>query len=416
MIRCLLPALLLLSSSALAQSPKCHFSSPRTIWRGMLQLNDTIALPFFFNILQGSQPAIEIYNAEEVIKVTEVTMTKDSLFFRMPVFDSEFRVKRYIDSLRGNWINHSRTTKNVIAFEAKKIRTKPVSVCYCNPFVGKWEVDFSPDDPKNNYKAVGIFRNPMCWDMIYGTFLTETGDYRFLSGSAHIQGKDTVMILSAFDGSHAFYFRAKKRSDGTIEGDFYSGAHFHEKWTAKRNESFTLRNADSLTYLKPGYEQLNFSFPNLEGKTISLSDEKYKGKVVIVQLMGSWCPNCMDETVLLSGLHKKYKEKGLEVIALAYERTEDTAKATANVKRLKQKFGAEYEFLVTGKTGKNGAAASLPMLNHVMAFPTTIFIDKSGKVRKVYTGFSGPGTGGHYTELVRETTMFIEELLKEQPK
>jgi thiol-disulfide isomerase/thioredoxin len=412
MIRCCFILLGIVLFSAASAQP-CRFSSPRTAWLGELQLNDSTALSFYFDILPAKQPAIEIYNAEEVIRVTEVTTTKDSLIFRMPVFDSEFRLRKYADSMKGNWINHSRTDKNVIAFKTHKVQTKPVSTCYCKPFEGKWEVDFSPGNADDHYKAVGIFRNPKCWDMIYGTFLTETGDYRYLSGSVNVKGADTVMSLSAFDGSHAFYFKAKKKN-GTIEGDFYSGAHWHERWIAKRNDDFSLRNADSLTYLKPGYDKLDFRFTNLEGKTVSLSDDKYKNKVVIVQLMGSWCPNCMDETAYLAEFHKKYRNKGLEVIALAYEKTADTSKAASNVKRLKQKLGAEYEFLITGKTGKNAAAESLPMLNHVMAFPTTIIIDKKGKVRKIHTGFSGPGTGEYYTAFTKEFSLLIESLLEEK--
>lgn len=420
-----LPAfvLLLFVANAFAQTAsKCPFDSPRVMWNGALKLNDTTSLYFYFDILPTKQPTIEIYNAEEVITVNEVTMTNDSLFFRMPVFDSEFRVKRYTDSLVGNWINHARTSKNVIPFKGIKIATKPVSRCMCKPFAGKWEVDFSPNDSVDHYKAVGIFRNPGCWDLIYGTFLTETGDYRYLSGAVYpmpyyrdhkIAGTDTIMEISCFDGSHAFYFKAKKKADGTMEGDFYSGAHWHEKWIAKRNDSFGLRNADSLTFLKPGYKKMDFTFPNVDGKKISLSDAKYKNKVVIVQLMGSWCPNCMDETAFLAELQKKYKSKGVEVIALAFEKTADLTKATDNVKRLKSRFNADYEFLITGKTGKEAAAQALPMLNQVMAFPTTIYIDKKGNVRKIYTGFSGPGTGDYYKKYVEETTAFIEQLLKE---
>lgn len=397
-------------------NPSCPFNRPRALWHGSLQLNDSVSLGFYFDFLQTKNPSIEIYNAEEVIRVNEVKVKGDSLLFRMPVFDSEFKLKRYPDSLTGSWINHSRKTKNVIAFRAEKQRIKPVSICSCKPFAGTWEVDFSPGNQKDHYKAVGIFRNPRCWDLLYGTFLTETGDYRYLSGSVKNMGRDTVMELSAFDGSHAFYFRGKKKPDGTIEGDFYSGSHWHEKWIAKRNESFRLRNADSLTYLKPGYEKLDFAFPDLKGKQVSLSDEKYRDKVVIVQLMGSWCPNCMDETAFLAELHKKYRSQGLEVIGLAYEKTTDPVKAAQLVSRLRDRYGAEYDFLITGKTGKDAAAQSLPMLNHVMAFPTTIFIDRTGKVRKIHTGFSGPGTGEHYTRFSEETNRFIEELLKEKAK
>ena len=176
---------------------------------------------------------------------------------------------------------------------------------------------------------------------------------------------------------------------------------------------FDLRNPDSLTYLKPGYTKVDFNFKNLEGKYISLKDEKFKNKVVLIQIMGTWCPNCMDETKFLAPFYEKYKSKGLEVVGMAFERTDDFAKAVSNVQRLKTKFNANYEFLITMKTGAAQASEALPMLNNIMAFPTTIYIDKKGIVRKIYTGFYGPATGDKYTKYVEETTRFIEKLLAE---
>ena len=116
---------------------------------------------------------------------------------------------------------------------------------------------------------------------------------------------------------------------------------------------------------------------------------------------------------LCSFIHKKYSKKGVEVIALAFERTDDFNKAVQNVSRIKNKFSANYDFLITEKTGAQQASEALPMLNKVMAFPTTIYIDKKGVVRKIYTGFSGPATGEEYNKFVEQTTLFIEKLIAE---
>ncbi|MBA3971345.1 MAG: TlpA family protein disulfide reductase, partial [Bacteroidetes bacterium] len=279
---------------------------------------------------------------------------------------------------------------------------------------GRWESTFSSGS-KDSSKALGEFTGE--GSFFSGTFLTETGDYRYLSGTidAHYN-----FYLSCFDGAHAFLFTGvhkrdpnTKSNDSIVNGHFYSGSHHHETWIAKRNDKFQLRNPDSLTYLKPGFSKVDFSFKNLEGKTVSLSDEKYKGKAVIIQIMGSWCPNCMDETKFLAAFHKNYKDKGVEVIALAFERTDDFNKAVNNVSRLKKRFDADYDFLITMKTGKDQASEALPMLNEVMAFPTTIYIDKKGIARKIYTGFNGPATGDAYTKFAENTTRFVEKLLAE---
>ena len=380
-------------------------------WNGVLKLNDTTQLPFDFGVQDvKGKISFSIMNAQERINVDEVAFAGDSVLVKMPVFDSEFRCKRKdATHLEGVWINHARRDKNMIPFAAAvKTDTAKGFVGTETLDRGKWEVTFSPGTA-DMYKAIGLFKKEGTRG-VSGTFLTETGDYRYLSGQ---MAENNTFYLSCFDGAHAFLFKGKVKGDSITEGRFYSGMHWEEPWMAVHNDNFELRNPDSLTYLKPGFKRVDFSFRNLEGKTVSLSDEKYRDKVVIIQIMGSWCPNCMDETKFLAPFYNKYKKDGLEIIALAFERTDDFAKAVSNVSRMKNRFHANYEFLVTMKTGADQASQALPMLNRVMAFPTTIFVDKKGVVRKIYTGFSGPATGDAYTKYTEETQRFVEKLLKE---
>jgi thiol-disulfide isomerase/thioredoxin len=398
--------LLIVSSGLFSQSLK------KGTWRGVLTLNEAkeILLPFNFKVIFHAKKAqILIRNGDEMIAVTEVTVKKDSVNFRMPVFDSEFRTRNYGDSLAGVWINHSRKDKNVIPFKAYFADERrfpfPPGKPY-SAFEGRWDVTFSPGT-EDSSKAIGVFKQG---GSVYadGTFLTETGDYRYLQGMQH----DGMLYLSCFDGSHAFLFVSALTDEGKMKGVFYSGAHWQEPWVAVRNDSIRLRDANTITKLNPGFESVSFAFKNTEKKMISISDDRYKNKVVIVQLMGSWCPNCMDETAYLSDLYKKYKAKGLEIIGLAYERTNDFDKAVSNVNRLKKRFGVEYEVLITGLTGKEKASESLPMLSKISAFPTTLFIDKKGKVQRIHTGFSGPATGEEYVKFKEETEKLIDGLLK----
>ena len=378
-------------------------------WRGALKLNDSTELPFNFEV----KYELEIYsvvfiNGTERIPTYEITIQKDSVFIHMPVFDSEFRCKNYGDSLKGIWINHARKEKNVVPFraianEARRFLQPPTKPLQIHD---RWKVTFEPGTP-DEYFAIGDFNSFS--GMTAGTFMTETGDYRYLDGySAYGQ-----FMVSCFDGAHAFLFVAKRSNDSLINGVFYSGIHGHETFIGVPDENFQLRNPDSLTFLKTGFTKLDFNFKNLEGKNVSLSDEKFKNKVVIIQIMGSWCPNCMDETKYLATFYDAYKKQGVEVVALAFERTDNFAKAVSNVSRMKTKFDAKYEFLITMKTGSSQASEALPMLNKVMAFPTTIYIDKKGNVRKVYTGFYGPATGDNYTKYSEENVKFVEKLLSE---
>lgn len=382
------------------------------IWRGVLQLNDSTQLPFNFNVKKISPPVsdkfwLEIMNADERIQVDEISFSGDSVFIRMPVFDSEFRVKNYGDSLKGVWINHSRKNKNVIPFTAKFNDYRRFLVVPTKPLEKKdrYKVVFSEGTP-DAYNAILEIKAES--GMATATFLTETGDYRYLEGY-FAYGK---LMLSCFDGAHAFLFTAKS-SDGKLTGDFYSGAHWHEKWSGAEDDKFQLTNPDSLTFLKKGFDKVDFKFKNLDGKEVSLSDAKFKNKVVIVQIMGSWCPNCMDETKFLSEIYPKYNKKGLEIIALAFEKDTSFAKGKSNLERWKKKYNIGYEILITQKTGKDQASEALPMLNGIISFPTTIYIDKMGRVRKIYTGFYGPGTGEHYTQYAEETILFVDKLLSE---
>lgn len=399
--------LLLFAFFALQTQAQTHISEG--IWRGVLTLDkkEAIELPFTFNIFYADgEPTITIFNAEENIVIDEVKVEGDSVLFKMPVFDSEFRLRYFPGMMQGNWINHARKDKNVIPFVATFARMQrfPNNSIVRSHFEGRWETTFSPGTPDSS-KAVGVFKQKM--QKVTGTFLTESGDYRYLEGIAD----GTKLYLSCFDGSHAFLFVATIDGTNILTGTFYSGAHFTEKWVAKHNDNFELRDPYSITK-SVKKEPLAFSYKNLEGKTVSLSDERYKDKVVIVQIMGSWCPNCMDETAYLGQLYNQYKSKGVEIIALAYEKSPDFDKAAKNVLRLKSKYGAQYEFLITGLSGAASASKSLPWLSSVTAFPTTLYLNKKHEIAKVYTGYYGPATGNSYLKMKESIESLINELIK----
>jgi thiol-disulfide isomerase/thioredoxin len=384
------------------------------IWRGILKLSETkseLILPFNFEVSYPyNLPIITVINAAERISVNEVSIEKDSVIIKMPVFDTGFRLKLFKDTLKGYWINYAKQEKNKIYFEAyfgEENRFIPTNKPSLN-FSGRYKVVFSPNT-KNAYDAIGIF--DQINNKLTGTFLTETGDYRFLEGMA----TEDKIALSCFDGSHAFLFFANstKRNStvDTLTGKVFYGISGSEDWIAYRNDTFELKDPESITTLKSIHEKVDFSFKNLNNQTISLSDKQFKNKVVIIQIMGSWCPNCMDETKYLTEVYNKYHKKGLEIVALAYERTNDFEKAKSNVLRLKKRFNAEYEFLITGLTGKDKASESLPFLTSISAFPTTIILNKNHALKSIYTGFSGPATGKAYEVYKLKTENLIEQLL-----
>lgn len=350
-------------------------------------------------------------NGDERFKVNDIKVKGDSLLIHMPLFDSEFKLRFEANFLIGKWIKHLGNTDAIMDFVAQPglsyrfFKDPPAT---SHNVGGRWSAIFG--NGNNRDTTVGEFKQT--GQKLTGTFLTTSGDYRFLEGN--IAGDS--LYMSCFDGGHAFIFTAKINDDNTItDGKMYSGYSDLDHWTAVRNENAKLPDAYSLTYLKPGFKKIAFTFKDVNGKNVSLSDARFKNKVVVVQLLGSWCPNCMDETTFITGgYYQKYHPKGVEVIGLAYERTTDFVKSQRTLKQLQKHFNITYPLLITGYTPQRGdPQKSLPMLADFKGFPTTIIIDKKGDVRKIHTGFSGPGTGEHYTEFVNEFDKLTEDLLAE---
>jgi thiol-disulfide isomerase/thioredoxin len=386
-------------------------------YRGVLLLDEAenIELPFNFEVTyKGKKPVIIIRNGEEKIIVDEIRIKGDSVNFRMPVFDTEFRTELKSGELHGLWINHYRSTKNRIPFRAtygEEFRfpaEKGIAPGPDTRFEGKWEVTFSPGTADSS-KAIGVFHHHEQSDHLTGTFLTETGDYRFLEGT----GVNGRLYLSCFDGSHAFLFTAEAGEGGSIsKGVFYSGAHFREPWTARKNDAFALRDAEGITKAKSDVP-VEFTFQDTEGKMVSLADARFSGHPVILQVMGSWCPNCMDESRYLAELYGKYHKDGLEIIGLAFEKTEDIERSRKQVSRMKKLLGVQYTVLITGLTGKEKAAKALPALEGIIAFPTTVFLDRAHRIVRVHAGFSGPATGEAYRVFTESTEALVKRLIRD---
>lgn len=221
--------------------------------------------------------------------------------------------------------------------------------------------------------------------------------------------------LSTFDGAHAFLFEATV-TDSTMNGFFYSGNHWKEPFVAQKNDRYELPDARDLTFLKEGYGQFDFSFPNLDGKKISLKDARYKNKVVLVQILGSWCPNCLEESKFYKEYLQNHPEEAVEIVGLAFEYAKTEQGAISSIKRLKDRLDLPYPILLAqyGEgADKKKAQEKLPMLNHVLSYPTTIYIDKNGEVRRIHTGFNGAATGEKHIEFRREFESFLQKLLKE---
>jgi peroxiredoxin len=380
---------------------------PLTDWRLVVHLPD-VELPVRLHLSRdGGESWLQ--NGREKVVISEVEKQGDNWRLFFPAFNNTLVLRQQGERLEGSLTLVKRGYEQHMDVSGEP---DPGYRFVADPepeaeFTGRWEVTFVQDNGKESF-AIGEFDQQ--GGKVTGTFLTAKGDYRYLAGE--VDGN--TLYLSTLDGAHAFVFKAKMQPDGSLEGDFWSGTRWHESWKGTRNFDAQLPDAYSLTYLKEGYDQVEFSFPDLDGNPVSLADEKFLGKVVLVTLSGTWCPNCADEAEFLAGYYRENRDRGLEVVTLLYEHFDDFKLAAQRGRALQAKHEIEFDLLIAGSSDKKLAAETLPMLNHVLAFPTIIFIDRQANVRRIHTGFSGPGTGQHYQQFLGEFNALMEELLQEK--
>lgn len=360
----------------------------------------------------------EVVNGRERRAVPRVRQQGDEVLLRFDPYDAEIRARLDASGTRleGTWTKQSAGRTVSLPFVAEAVQDEapleppaPATRGMPGPFAGRWAVDFSSsDDPAVAVLECGPANDP--W--IEGTFLTTLGDYRYLDGRWDAQG----FTLACFDGAHAFLFRARLGEDGALAGDFWSSDTWHETWTAVRDDDAALPDAFGLTQAVDGVELGSLAFPDLQGELRRLDAPAYAGKARIVQLFGTWCPNCNDEAPFLAELDRRYREKGLSILGLAFELDDDHAYAAQRVKTYAQRFGLDYPILIAGTSDKQAASQAFPLVDRVRAFPTTLFLDATNRVRAVHTGWSGPATGKEHERLVREVERLVEQLLAEAAK
>lgn len=367
--------------------------------------------PFGFELAEGEEGyVLYLSNGAERTRVDNVRFENGELIAIFPGYENSLRASPDDGTLRGNVsLIKASGKEQIIAFEAKLGETHRF---FAEPATdnadvqGRWAVTFT-DDEGNASPAIALFEQQH--DKVTGTVVTPTGDHRYLEGQVH---GDEVR-LSTFAGGLAYLYHLRVGADGQLEGDYWQGLAWHERVTAQRDETATLGGSETATSLKPDAERFDFTFPNLEGTPVSLSDERFQGKVVVVTLGGSWCPNCHDEAMFLVPFYERYRDEGFEIVALMFERHGEFEKAAEAVRRYRQDLNIEFPTLIAGVSDNDDASRRLPALSGVYAYPTTILIDKKGEVRHIHTGFSGPATGELYEEYVANFTQRVEALLLE---
>jgi thiol-disulfide isomerase/thioredoxin len=253
--------------------------------------------------------------------------------------------------------------------------------------------------------------------------------------------KDGRWVLSHFDGHRPGVIEISVRKDGALEvlahNEAYAKAFRSDSSSSKSDDSYSesplgpplihyvayrseVARAKGFpapddylahTTARDRHEKFTFSFPDANGKLVSNEDPRFKGKVVLAIVTGTWCPNCHDEAQYLVQLDRKYRDRGLAIVALDFEEPEQQGSLERERAFVKQ-YGVKYTYLIAGAPSQMWE--KVPQLVNLNTWPATVFIGRDGTVRAVHSGFASPASGEFHTQLKQEFTGKIEALLKEK--
>lgn len=384
-------------------------------WRGAFKVNE-VEVPFNFEVKgkDAEHATFSLVNGTRRDHFHVKQIAQDSVFIKMNTYDAALIAKIHEDgSLTGVYKSLVPSFRGAaLPFTAEYGKTyrfiEPEKEVKANHNLsGKWAIKIISKDPVADQVAVLEQKG----NKLKGVFLKVTGDSRELEGI--VQGDE--FTLTGFTGPSPWLIRGKINNDKTISGEVGLGIYNNLKFEGTKDKKAELPDPYALTYLKPGYEKLDFSLPDLNGKQVSLSDAKYKDKVVIVEIVGTWCPNCTDQTQFLSPWYKANKDRGVEVIAVGFEQKDDLEYAKYTLGKLRDKYDIQYDILFGGIADKKVASEKFAALNKMMAFPTTIIIGRDGKVRQIHTGYTGEVTGKYFRQYVKKWNKDLDKYISEKP-
>ena len=417
-----------LSLSSCIEAPNNYTHLPPGEWRGVLKITDPdevsasavtlgedqkisnyFELPF--NMLveyEGDEMKVYLINGPGKIEIENVHLgrdastAKDTLLLEMTAFDSYMDGFYEENTIEGNWVINFKKGYKIPYFiqfgENHRFIRNPVEDT--KDFSGNWKFVFDYDD--DPYTGIGEFTQNK--NSLSGTIRTETGDYRYLDGNAY----GDKLRLSVFDGAHAFLFSGAMDKD-TIYGEFRSGKHYKTKWYATKDKSFMLANPNQMTAATTN-SPIDFSYPDSGGSTFSLSSLP-SDKLTIINIMGTWCPNCKDEINYLKEL-KASNQYDLSIVSLAFERYKDESKALEKLSAYKKTMGVDWPIVLGGFANKKENSEQLEFIDKLYSYPTMIVLDGKKVIRHIHTGFSGPATS-KYSEFKKEMKVLLTELNKE---
>jgi thiol-disulfide isomerase/thioredoxin len=377
--------------------------SPAGPWRATL---DLAGGPLRFAITVQGTPGrwnAELCNGPACQAFSAVRQHGDSLVFEMADYAATITARIRGDSLIGRYQNVGSKGPRVIPFRASRgswpEEPGPAAL------LGRWDAWFLSGFAQT--PRVLEFRNGRMG--LEGTVISNSGDYGLFWG--RMTGDS--FAIAHFDGSFVYLLTGRLVGD-TLTGLFHAGLRTRTAFTATRATGKPHLTPPSAVTRADTSARFSFRFPDLEGQPVSWQDERFQGKVVLVDIFGTWCPTCHDAAPALARLYHDYRERGLEIVGIAFEVTGDTTQDAPLIRRYRDKHGLRFPLLVGGVSDAEAVSAALPQLDGFTAFPTTVFLGRNGRVRRIHAGFYGPATGELHGRLEAEMRREVERLLSEE--
>lgn len=370
-------------------------------WR--FEMKSTYAtIPFVIQFkFLGKKLTATLLNGKELIPLSGIEVKKDTIKIPLQHYESALELNVLNkETLRGEFVRYNKNPEIRMPVDGKK-GSERYSGTYDKPraqFDGEWAVTLTEEDGK---EAKGVVLFEQKGNKLNGTIMSPTGDYRYFEG--FVSGE--LFEAASFDGVYNYVFKGRVENN-SIEGSILAN------WMTKVKGVKDARAALPDPYAQTQLDKLSFTFPDINGKKVSLSDPKFKGKPVLVSFYGTWCPNCVDEMNYLIPWYKENNKRGVEIVALAFERSLTQPEARMQLTKVVKKTKIPFTVLLAGSTPEDKPMDKIPGLKNFISFPTMVFLNKNHEVKKIHAGFTGPSTGKFYEEWKKEFNHEVDELLK----
>jgi thiol-disulfide isomerase/thioredoxin len=380
-----------------------HAQSLAGLWDAQLIVSPDYHLPFPIEFsVDGNRVTAAFFNGDERVTSTSGTQDGSHVAVEFGDYDSHLEATLENGVLKGKY---GGARGGFREFEAKPHAAAPDGAT--GPGIGGlWDIPH--DSPKGEKAWHFIVRQNGA--EVSAAILRVDGD----TGTFRGTWQQDRYVLNLFDGARGSTLEVVPQADGTLALNLRALRGPASTLTAFRADVAKAQglpeptDPEHHTRLKDPSAPLQFSFPDRSGHVVSNTDERFRGKVVLINITGSWCPNCHDEAPFLSALYKKYHPLGLEVVALDFEDASQLTKLT-RLDAFIKKFDLGYTYLIAGEPKE--LQAKVPQAENLNAFPTTFFVGRDGLVHAIHAGFAAPASGQFNTDLVASIDHTVETLL-----